>query len=190
LEPFPNSTPTPSTFPPTPGQGFPDNTVNWAFATFSPIPELIPVGPLGLAISGTWNTSDTATASISNNQPDGQTTHWARVWLVIPSGGGIHQPYLWGSGPGAFNGQWGRGPDGGTLPVTWGSSGIISGQSLYGLLFAIAQRWLPAHDLFIGAWFSPNLNTQLDSIPAPPWSEVTDVTIDGVIPSFYRYNAD
>jgi hypothetical protein len=189
-EPFTGSPPA-ATWPPTPGQTINDGLVGWTHATFSPIPTVIPyVSKAGITLSGSFSAFDNGTVHYVPSSPDGRADLWSRMWLVIPTGGVLGQPYKWGNGAGGFNGLWGGPPNGAIYPVAWGSTEQLSGQSLYGLLYTILQRWLGAHVRFIGAWISPSLNTELDSIPASPWSEVLGVTIDGNLAPFFRFNTE
>jgi hypothetical protein len=107
---------------------------------------------------------------------------------VVPGDNLVGTPLKWGTGTGNFDGLWGGPPAGQDFPAQWGATGITRPDPIYGLLWSIAQRWLPAHMRFIGAWVVTGTNTEIDSIPSGLWNEALDVTFGGELMPFYRYS--
>lgn len=201
--PFPSSTPSPATWPPSYGQGFTDGiTVQWTFATYSPIPTVVPIGSYGVTFMGDFVAADTYEVSYTPAPPDGKNGAWARLWAVVPVGNFSAAAKLWGDGTGGSNrpqqfaGLWGRSPNNltpgnHTPPVPWGLTGSTNPNYVYGLIQSILARWTSGMVRFIGCWVVLGADTAIDTIPATsPWREWNGITINGVNPPFFRYNND
>ena len=193
--PFSSSTPSDSTWPPTAGMSVQDNGIQWVFSTFSPIPTVLPLGPSwGLDFGTTSVSSGSYDVFFDPEPPDGRTDAWARVWLVLPVSHLLDPPLLWGNGgAGEYSGYWGRSPGGTSTsapPTAWGAgTQLQTGQSVYGLISTIAQRWLPAHVRLIGAWVTWGTTTQIDGGYSSPWNEL-NATFGGQTLPFFRFNGE
>ena len=190
--PFPSS-PSNSSYPPTPSQIFDDGGVQWAYAVFAPIPATMRVGVgWGLSFtnpaSGAFSYFLTATPS----PPDGRADAWSRIWVVVPLNN-FGTPLLWGDGPGGFNGYWGAGPNDPshtTPPVPWGAGTNQTNSNTFGVLTTIANRWVAGSARLIGFWGTFSGSNTIDAIPLPVWHEEWSITIGGQSPAFFRTNTE